>query len=72
MALGQLNLPASQVLAIEDSPQGLAAARGAELEVVITTDNWSGGAAALAEAALVVEHLGQGPVTLQQLSALLP
>ena len=72
MALGQLNLPASEVLAIEDSPQGLAAARGAGLEVVITTDNWSGGAAALAEAALVVEHLGQGPVTLQQLSALLP
>ena len=72
MALGQLNLPASEVLAIEDSPQGLAAARCAGLEVVITTDNWSGGAAALAEAALVVEHLGQGPVTLQQLSALLP
>ena len=72
MALGQLNLPSSEVLAIEDSPQGLAAARGAGLEVVITTDNWSGGAAALAEAALVVEHLGQGPVTLQQLSALLP
>ena len=71
-ALGQLNLPTSEVLAIEDSPQGLAAARGAGLEVVITTDNWSGGAAALAEAALVVEHLGQGPVTLQQLSALLP
>ena len=72
MALGQLKLPVSEVLAIEDSPQGLAAARGAGLEVVITTDNWSGGAAALAEAALVVEHLGQGPVTLQQLSALLP
>ena len=72
MALEHLKLPASEVLAIEDSPQGLAAARGAGLEVVITTDNWSGGAAALAEAALVVEHLGQGPVTLQQLSALLP
>lgn len=72
MALEHLKLPASEVLAIEDSPQGLAAAKGAGLEVVITTDNWSGGAAALAEAALVVEHLGQGPVTLQQLSALLP
>ena len=72
MALEHLKLPASEVLAIEDSPQGLAAARDAGLEVVITTDNWSGGAAALAEAALVVEHLGQGPVTLQQLSALLP
>jgi len=65
-------LPACEVLAIEDSPQGLAAAKGAGLEVVITTDNWSGGATALAEAALVVEHLSQGPVTLKQLSALLP
>ena len=72
LALGHLKLPACEVLAIEDSPQGLAAAKGAGLEVVITTDNWSGGATALAEAALVVEHLGQGPVTLQQLSALLP
>ena len=47
-------------------------AKGAGLEVVITTDNWSGGAAAPAAAALVGEHLGQGPVTPQQLSALLP
>ena len=46
--------------------------KGAGLEVVITTDNWSGGVTALAEAALVVEHLGEGPVTLKQLSALLP
>ena len=71
-ALQELKLTPSVVLAIEDSPQGLAAARGAGLEVVITTDNWTGGADALAEAALVVEHLGQGPVTLKQLSALLP
>ena len=72
LALSQLKLPASAALAIEDSPQGLRAARGAGLDVVITTDNWTGGADALAEAALVVEHLGQGPVTLEQLSALLP
>ena len=71
LALRHLKLPTAEVLAIEDSPQGLMAAKGAGLEVVITTDNWSGGAAALAEAALVVEHLAQGPVTLKQLSALL-
>ena len=71
LALRHLKLPTAEVLAIEDSPQGLMAAKGAGLEVVITTDNWSGGAAGLAEAALVVEHLAQGPVTLKQLSALL-
>ena len=44
LALRHLKLPTAEVLAIEDSPQGLMAANGAGLEVVITTDNWSGGA----------------------------
>ncbi|MFN7679036.1 MAG: HAD-IA family hydrolase [Cyanobacteriota bacterium] len=60
-ALRRLELPPSQVVAIEDSPQGLAAAKGAALPCLITlgdsppddTEAWWGAATA------TVDHLGE-------------
>lgn len=59
-ALERLQLPPSQVLALEDSPQGLAAARAAGLPCLLTlgdspapaSDWWRGATAA-------VDHLGE-------------
>lgn len=69
-AITRLGLDPAQALAIEDSPQGLRAARGADLKVVITTGDWHGTAEHLAEAALVQEHLDTSPTTLADLQAL--
>lgn len=70
-ALTQLELDPAAALAIEDSPQGLRSARAAQLQVVITTGDWHGTAAQLAEAALVQEHLEAGPTELADLQALI-
>ena len=71
LALQRLGLEGCSALAIEDSPQGLHAARGAELAVVITTADWHGERADLADAVLVVEHLDSQPTELADLRALL-
>ena len=65
-ALDRLNLPPSQVLAVEDSPQGLAAARGAGLACLLTLGDGPTSAedAWWLEATAAVDHLGDGdPVT---------
>ncbi|MFQ6539120.1 MULTISPECIES: HAD-IA family hydrolase [Aphanothece] len=62
LALAHLGLPARQVVAIEDSPQGLAAAVGAELPCLVTLSHY--GAQMPAEhyqqARAVVSELGEG------------
>lgn len=78
-ALAALGISAGSAIAIEDSAQGLAAARGAGLAVVISGwaagENSLTGDGSLAGAALVVDHLDAGyggPVTVACLRALLP
>jgi HAD superfamily hydrolase (TIGR01509 family) len=60
-ALEQLGLPAAAVLAIEDSGNGLAAAHGAGLAVLVTRSASSADepASAFAAAAAQVDHLGE-------------
>ncbi len=83
-ALAALGISAGAAIAIEDSAQGLAAARGAGLTVVISRsaagENAAGETAAgenigsdhsLAGAAAVLDHLDVGPVTVASLRALL-
>jgi HAD superfamily hydrolase (TIGR01509 family) len=57
LALGWLGLPASQVVVIEDSNNGLLAASGAELTCVITVNDFTADED-FSEAALVVTALG--------------
>jgi HAD superfamily hydrolase (TIGR01509 family) len=57
LALDWFSLPASQALVIEDSRNGLLAARGAGLTCVITVSEYTG-AEDFSEAALVVSSLG--------------
>ncbi len=71
LALKTLGLDGASALAIEDSPQGMKAARGADLAVVITTADWHGEVADLADASLVVEHLDSKPTGLADLRDLL-
>ena len=66
LALARLKLPPDEVVALEDSPAGLAAARGAGLGVVAVghrrgPGDWSGDApyvAGLADGSLVLDRLG--------------
>ncbi|MFM7652831.1 MAG: HAD-IA family hydrolase [Vulcanococcus sp.] len=60
LALAQLNLPAERVLAIEDSGNGVAAARGAALAVLVTRSAASAvePGHAFQAAAAQVDHLG--------------
>jgi HAD superfamily hydrolase (TIGR01509 family) len=62
-ALDRLDLPAGEVLALEDSPQGLEAALAADLPCVLTLGEPSAGAAGTSawwrRAAAVVDHLGE-------------
>jgi len=51
----QLNLPAAQVLAIEDTPAGIAAAKGAGLRVIAVTNSYP--ASHLSQADRIVETL---------------
>ena len=71
-ALQALGLEGASALAIEDSPQGMKAARGADLAVVITTADWHGEATDLADAALVMDHFDSKPTRLADLRDLLP
>ncbi len=57
-ALEALGLPAAACLAFEDSAHGLAAARGAGLETVITVNDYTRGQD-FTGALLVVDHLGE-------------
>ena len=60
-ALALLNLPPGQVVAIEDSPQGLAAATGAGITTLVTRSLASAehGIESFAGAAALVSHLGE-------------
>ncbi len=60
-ALRQLGLPPSQVVAIEDSPQGLAAAKGAALPCLITLGDAPPDASEpwWTTASATVDHLGE-------------
>jgi beta-phosphoglucomutase-like phosphatase (HAD superfamily) len=62
LALARLDLPAREVVAIEDSPQGLAAAVGADLTCLVSLSHY--GAQTPAEhyeqARAVVSQLGEG------------
>ena len=60
-ALDRLRLPASQVLAVEDSPQGLAAAQGADLPCLLTVGDQTraGLSPWWQEAKTVINHLGE-------------
>lgn len=60
-ALERLNLPANQVLALEDSPQGLTAARGAALPCLLTLGELPDpeGGSWWREATAAVNHLGE-------------
>lgn len=64
LALARTGLAPETVVVLEDSAQGLAAARGAELTTVVTLSCLSqpGGAAALPGAAAVINHLGDPEV----------
>lgn len=57
-ALQQLGLQASQCLAIEDSANGLCAARGAGIDTVITVNRYTSGQD-FSGAALVLDQLGE-------------
>lgn len=61
LALDRLNLPPSQVLVVEDSPQGLAAATGAGLPCLLTLGEGPATRAATwwCRAAAAVTHLGE-------------
>jgi HAD superfamily hydrolase (TIGR01509 family) len=61
MALDRLGLPASQVVALEDSPQGLEAALGAALPCVLTLGEVSGAVDShwWEQATAAVNHLGE-------------
>jgi len=61
MALDRLGLPASQVVALEDSPQGLEAALGAALPCVLTLGEVSGAVDSpwWERATAAVNHLGE-------------
>ncbi|WP_341879952.1 HAD-IA family hydrolase [Synechococcus sp. UW140] len=63
LALKKLGLPASAAMAIEDSAQGLAAARGAGLKVLITAKAKPG----LEGAAAIVDDLDAGAINLAKL-----
>lgn len=60
MALGQSGLGSCQVVALEDSPHGLEAARRAGLRCLVTPSRVTGNQR-LTGAAAVVDHLGDGP-----------
>jgi len=70
MALDRLGLPAAQVLALEDSPQGLEAALGAALPCVLTLGEVPGAATSpwWERATAVVTHLGEGETPTQVLN----
>ncbi len=57
LALRQLGLPAEACIAFEDTANGLASARGAGLDCVVTLSTY-GGAGPFADAACVLTHLG--------------
>ena len=63
LALERLALPAAAVLAIEDSPQGLAAARGAGLPCLVTLREGRSGPLPgdLSAACAVLDGLGESP-----------
>jgi HAD superfamily hydrolase (TIGR01509 family) len=67
LALAALGLSAAETVAIEDSVQGLRAARGCALRTLITLSDHSGSqpVEAFAEASAVVDRLGddEGPAT---------
>lgn len=63
LALRKLGLPAEAAMAIEDSAQGLAAARGAGLKVIITAKAKPG----LEGAAAIVDDLDAGAINLAKL-----
>ena len=63
LALKKLGLPAAAAMAIEDSAQGLAAARGAGLKVLITAKAKPG----LEGAAAIVDDLDAGAINLAKL-----
>lgn len=60
MALQQSGLTPRQVVALEDSPQGLEAARRAGLRCLVTPSRVTG-SRRFAGAAAVLDHLGDGP-----------